>query len=127
MGGKVRIYVELLWQGSPRVFHLFAVILNIALFKGKKGIYDDYPLCYMKDNVPKGLYVDILKYVASKEKWNVTFIYDKWEKLLDMLKNEEIDALAAIAYTNRKRKNIGFRQGTFYPQLGRRSGKKTSE
>ena len=37
MGGKVRIHVELLWQGSPRVYHLFAVILDLTLFKGKSG------------------------------------------------------------------------------------------
>jgi len=84
----------------------------------KVGIYDDYPMCYMENNTPKGFYVDILKYIASKEKWDLVFVYDKWGKLLDMLEKGEIDALAAIAYTAEREKIYDFNNEPFISNWG---------
>jgi len=84
----------------------------------KVGIYDDYPMCYMENDTPKGFYVDILKYVASKEKWDLVFVHDKWEKLLDMLERGEVDALAAIAYTAEREKIYDFNNEPFISNWG---------
>ncbi|RKX55910.1 MAG: hypothetical protein DRP24_04120, partial [Thermotoga sp.] len=70
-----------------RVMIITMLFLSSVVFclSMKVGIYDDYPMCYMENDTPKGFYVDILKYIASKEKWDLVFVHDKWEKLLDML------------------------------------------
>lgn len=55
-----------------RIVIITTLFLNLITFclTIRVGIYDDYPMCYMEDDTPKGFYVDILKYIASKENWD---------------------------------------------------------
>lgn len=80
----------------------------IASITLKVGIWDDYPLCYMENNKPKGIYVELLNYIASKEKWNLEYVYDTWVNLLYKLQNGEIDILTSIAYTEERAKIFDF-------------------
>ncbi|MDK2886651.1 MAG: hypothetical protein PWP54_1214 [Thermosipho sp. (in: thermotogales)] len=80
----------------------------IASITLKVGIWDDYPLCYMENNNPKGIYVELLNYIASKEKWNLEYVYDTWVNLLYKLQNGEIDILTSIAYTEERAKIFDF-------------------
>jgi polar amino acid transport system substrate-binding protein len=69
----------------------------------KVGIYDDYPLTYMENGTAKGLFVDLLNYIAKKEEWKIKYVYGEWEDLIKKLENGDIDAITPIADTPERR------------------------
>ena len=94
---------------------MFTMSFGITL---RVGIYDDYPLCYVENGKPKGLYVVVLGEVAKKEGWKIEYTYGKWEDLLSKLESGEIDALAAIAYTPERAQRFLFNEEPFISNWG---------
>jgi PAS domain S-box-containing protein len=45
----------------------------------------------------EGLFMDIIRYVAHYEGWTVSYVSCDWDLCLEMLRNGEIDLLAAVA------------------------------
>lgn len=45
----------------------------------------------------EGLFMDIIRYVAHYEGWTVSYVSCNWDHCLEMLRNGEIDLLAAVA------------------------------
>ena len=47
----------------------------------------------------EGLFMDIIRYVAYYEGWAVSYVSCDWDRCLEMLRNGEIDILAAIVHS----------------------------
>jgi serine phosphatase RsbU (regulator of sigma subunit)/ABC-type amino acid transport substrate-binding protein len=83
------------------------------------GIEQNEPLIFTdKDNLVKGIYSDVLSYVARKEKWNLRYIKGSWPECLERLKNHEIDLLTGIAYSEERSLNYDFTRETVITNWG---------
>ncbi|ELR68250.1 hypothetical protein C900_00604 [Fulvivirga imtechensis AK7] len=59
------------------------------------GVYDNYPLAFMDSRgEARGIFIDILKYVAEKEGWRLIYKPGTPEKCFQLLEQGEIDVLA---------------------------------
>ncbi|MEA2054094.1 MAG: transporter substrate-binding domain-containing protein [Candidatus Thermoplasmatota archaeon] len=71
----------------------------------KIGIYENEPLIFTDENgTVKGIYADIVEYIASEEGWKIEYIHGTWDECLNRLKNNSIDILTDIAYTEERSK-----------------------
>lgn len=96
------------------VMILFSVLLNLNAAI-KIGVYDDKPLIFDDENGnPVGIYPDILKYVAKKEKWDIEYIHGSLAELLDLLKDNKIDLLVSVTPTNTRKKYLKFNSETVF-------------
>lgn len=62
------------------------------------GVYDNPPLFFKEGDRYSGFYIDVLEEIAKREGWEILYVYDKFPKLLDMLKNDQIDLMTAMEY-----------------------------
>jgi len=64
----------------------------------KVGVYQNRPLLFKdSDGNVKGIFADIIKYVAAKEGWTIEYMSEPWAQCIMDLKSGELDILAAIA------------------------------
>jgi diguanylate cyclase (GGDEF)-like protein/PAS domain S-box-containing protein len=69
----------------------------------KVGLEQNPPLSFINgQGKADGILIDLLKYVADKEGWQLEYIPNSFDKCLESLKNEEIDLMATIAYTKER-------------------------
>lgn len=69
----------------------------------KVGIYNEPPQIIVDSNGhPKGIFIDLLEYIADKEKLKIEYINKDWTSLIDMLESGEIDILPNLSYTNKR-------------------------
>ncbi len=100
------------------IFFLFSASLY-AEHNIKVGIYQNRPQVFIDDegNV-KGIYIDILQYVAEQEDWNIEYVSGTWTQCLERLNNGEIDILVSIAYTEERDKIYNFTDETVLANWG---------
>lgn len=67
----------------------------------------------------EGFFMDITRYVADREGWNLTYISCNWDRCLSMLKKGEIDLLAAAAYTEKRARYADFTASVTASNWGR--------
>jgi signal transduction histidine kinase len=80
---------------------------NVKLIK--VGIYDNPPKIEMPENKkPAGIFIDILQYIAQKENWELTFIKGTWDQCLNRLKNDSIDLMPDVAYSEKRAESFDF-------------------
>lgn len=66
----------------------------------KVGVYDNSPKVFVNEQgVPDGIFVDLLEVIAEKENLKIEYVIGEWDELLNKLKNEEIDVLPDVAFT----------------------------
>ena len=83
------------------------------------GIYQNEPVIFIdKKAEVKGIYSDVLSYIARKEKWTLRYINGSWHECLDRLKNHEIDLLAGIAYSEERSRHYDFTRKTVITNWG---------
>ncbi len=93
---------------------LFFVMIppGIAVAKAQRivvGVYENVPLVYQdQDRAYRGLTVDILKYIAAREKWDLEFSPGSWQDNLKRLQSGQIDILVAITDTPEREKSLAF-------------------
>ncbi len=69
----------------------------------KVGIYNNEPLLFSDvDGKVKGLFVDIIEYVAAKEGWQIEYVTGTWQQCLSRLEKNEIDVLGTIAFSRER-------------------------
>ena len=86
----------------------------------KVGIYQNKPLVFIDINGKvKGLYIDIIKHIASKEKWNIQYVPGSWQQCLERLESGEIDTLVAIAYNKERAQKYLFTKEIVFSNWGR--------
>ncbi len=79
------------------------------------GVYANKPLVYQDESGEhKGLSIDVLRFVASKENWKLEFVPCSWSECLDMLKRGEIDIQVIIAKTPERDKIYDFTSQLLY-------------
>ena len=108
---------------------LLLLPLNISYASREKtkvrvGIYQNNPLVGQNINgVPEGLFVDILREIASQEGWEPVFVLDTFSNNLKRSRDGELDLIAAVARTDDRERFLDFSKeivctlwGTVYVQ-----------
>ena len=110
----------------------FSLVLFMWIYFGYArvltvGIYDNKPLLFLDENqMPQGLFVDVLEDIASKENWILVYHFDEWNNLLQMLKNNEIDILADIAVTSSRQEIYDYNKQNIFVNWGELYAKQNS-
>ncbi|MEA3544277.1 MAG: transporter substrate-binding domain-containing protein [Thermodesulfobacteriota bacterium] len=86
----------------------------------KVGVYENKPLVYRDANGEfQGLTIDVLRYVAKQEKWDLQFVPGSWSECLERLEAGEIDLQVAIAVSAAREKLFNFPEQTLMTNWGR--------
>lgn len=86
----------------------------------KVGTYQNKPLVFADgDGKVKGMYPDILGYIAEREGWTITYVHCVWKKCLEDLESGKIDVMVAIAYTLERAKRFNFNRESVLSNWGR--------
>ncbi|MCD6449450.1 MAG: transporter substrate-binding domain-containing protein [Thermotogaceae bacterium] len=102
-----------------RIVFIMVLISSVSFsLTLRVGVYDDYPLVYVKGNKAAGIYVDVLNEIAKKEGWKISYSYYKWEDLFSALEKGQIDCIAAIAETDERKKKFVFNSEPFFQNWG---------
>ncbi len=81
----VLFYMNYPLQAEPRIVRV--------------GLFSAPPLVQIENNLPSGLFIDLIHYFSIELGWTVQYIKAPWNELLIMLEKGEIDLLPAISYT----------------------------
>ena len=85
----------------------------------KIGVYNNPPLIFMgTDGTPKGIFADIIEYVAEKEHWQIEYVAGTFDQCLSRLAAHQIDLLCTVAYTDERAQRYDFTPGKRADQLG---------
>ena len=75
----------------------------------KVGVYENPPKVLIdRDGKPKGLFIDVLQYIASKEKWRIQYVPGTWVQCLQRLERGEIDLMVDVGYSEERAKRFDF-------------------
>lgn len=81
----------------------FFPLNSIADTQIRVGVYQNRPLLFKdSDGNVKGIFADILEYVAAREGWAIEYKSDSWAQCLKDLKSGKLDVLGAIAYSEQR-------------------------
>lgn len=73
------------------------------------GIYQNAPKVFVDEHgEPAGIFVDILKYIAEKENWDLQFINGSFGEGLDRLERGEIDIMPDVAFNSQREALFSF-------------------
>lgn len=116
------------------VSHIAAVLILILILSFnvaaddiiRIGTYDYKPFVFTgNDGAYRGIYIDILDYIAKAEGWHIEYIEGTWAQGLQRLRKDEIDLLVAISYTEQRGQIYDFNKeplltnrGQIYKQKG---------
>ncbi len=92
---------------------LFFLFLSIGIYANtvRVGIYQNSPKVYQDANgIPQGLFVDLIEYVAEKEKWDVQYMFGTWSEQIESLQNGRIDIMADVAWSESRDSVFSFHQ-----------------
>lgn len=84
----------------------------------KVGVYNNPPLIFYENGEAKGLFIDLLEYIAREEGWKLKYSYSTFPVLLDKLKKGEIDLLPDVAYSSERAKLFSFGNETVISNWG---------
>ncbi|MHA1401626.1 MAG: PAS domain S-box protein, partial [Candidatus Heimdallarchaeaceae archaeon] len=85
----------------------------------KVGYYEDSPLIFTdNEGNAAGIYADILNYIVQEEKWTIEWEYGTWNECLSKLKNNEIDIMTAIAFSEERNLIYDFSNETVLANWG---------
>lgn len=101
---------------KSKIFQKLIIFIFLITFLKEKldakvliiGVYDNPPKVYLKNHKPQGIFIDIIEYIAKKEKWEIKYKTGSWEECLNMLENEQIDIMLDVAYSGEREKKFDF-------------------
>lgn len=97
-----RAFVSRFFLAASLVFAL-ATPASAQMGTGRQilvGYYDAKPSCWRdQSSKPAGIFIDVAKAVAARRGWELSFVYDTWDGLLDRLKTNRVDFVPAIVRT----------------------------
>jgi diguanylate cyclase (GGDEF)-like protein len=77
------------------------------------GVYQNPPIVSREaGDEPGGLSIDILRYAAERENWELEFVWGEWNDLKTALGENRIDLLVGIAYTEERARRYAFNRET---------------
>jgi len=80
----------------------------------KAGIYENEPKIFTGEGIPSGFWVEILNHIASRENWNIEWVYGTWDECLQRLAEGKIDVMPDVAYTEERSKEYVFQDETVF-------------
>ncbi len=84
------------------------------------GVYSNKPLVFQDEKGKfQGLTIDVLRYVAEKEGWELRFVPGTWPECLERLERGETDLQVAIAVSDERKKLFSYPQETLITNWGR--------
>ena len=103
-----------LWASIGAV--LLAVVATILLARSpatrhlvRVGVYENAPKIYTNRNgKPAGLYIELLRRIASEEHWSIDYVHCTWKHCLAMLRDGRIDLMPDVAYSAARAKTLDF-------------------
>ena len=100
----------------------------LAIERLRVGVYNYSPLVFVDEQKQaKGLFVDVLDFIARQENWTLEYLPGTWPENLARLENGEIDLLVNIAHTAERAKKFDFSEQHLFLDWGmvyRRQGAK---
>jgi PAS domain S-box-containing protein len=82
---------------------------SFADTKIKVGVYQNKPLLFTDtDGKVKGIFADILNYIAQKEGWKIEYINGSFSQCYLDLKSGKLDILGAIAFSEQRNQIFDF-------------------
>ena len=86
------------------LIYLIVVISNLYSQKTVKiGAFNFYPAIFKDvDGKIKGFYVDAFHEIEVKENIQIKYVFGTWDEGLEHLKNEEVDMMVSVAYTDER-------------------------
>lgn len=77
----------------------------------KVGIYNNPPLIYFSEKGQvKGFFADLIKHIAKKEGWNITYVPGSFKQLLTLLETKQIALMPVVAYSDERARQFDFSQ-----------------
>jgi len=90
--------------GAPQSLHKFRV-----------GVYDNPPKVYINNaGEAVGIFPEILKTIAAREKWELEFVSCSWNECLDRLESNDLDIMLDIAYSEKRGEKFYFSQESIF-------------
>ncbi len=75
----------------------------------KVGVYENSPKVFTDESGrPSGIFIDIIKDIASKEDWELQYVAGTWAEGLDRLERGQIDLMPDVALTTEREKRFSF-------------------
>ncbi len=73
------------------------------------GVFDNPPIVGTASGVaPEGIAIDMIRWVAEREGWQVTYVADSFDRLVSRLEKGEIDLLVGVAYSEERARRFQF-------------------
>jgi diguanylate cyclase (GGDEF)-like protein/PAS domain S-box-containing protein len=80
----------------------------------KIGVSDNPPISFLNDkNEVDGLIFDLLNQIAVKENFEIQWVYDEWNILLDKTKKGELDMLTAAGFSKERSMYFNYSKESF--------------
>lgn len=96
----------------------FIIPVNTAFAAVKVGVFDNSPIVMKSDENITGFSIDILEVIAEKEGWEIEYIHDTFKHNFKRLKNNQIDLIVGLAYTEERNKDFYYTQETLLNNWG---------
>ena len=98
-----------------RLIHLiivFFIVFQVSAQKLVVGVTENMPLKGYDTlrTEPKGVFIDLLNYIAKEENWKLEYRLLKFQECLDLLEKGEIDIMPDLGYSESRSKIYQFTQ-----------------
>ncbi|MDO9221047.1 MAG: GGDEF domain-containing protein, partial [Thiobacillus sp.] len=98
--------LSLAWAGSERI-------------PVRVGVFDNPPIVSATPGAaPEGIAIDVIRWVAKQENWQVTYVPDSFDHLVARLERGDIDLFAGIAYSDERAQRFQFSQQSLIGNWG---------
>ncbi len=85
----------------------------------KVGVYNNPPILFKDGNGQyKGLSIEILEHIASKEGWDLEYVSGTWSECLERLESGKTDIQVYIAYSKKRSQKYDFTNETLFSNWG---------
>jgi diguanylate cyclase (GGDEF)-like protein/PAS domain S-box-containing protein len=96
----VCLLLALVWFSAPAA---------AAALKLQVGVYQNNPKIFVdKNGKASGILIDILRQVAAREGWELSYTRCEWEACLDMLGKGQLDLMPDVAFTPERSSQFDF-------------------
>ncbi|MBI1173943.1 MAG: EAL domain-containing protein [Sideroxydans sp.] len=103
---------------APRFWRILGLTLALSLFSShaaalvvRVGLYENNPKIFTDESgKPAGILIDLLREIAGKEGWTLSFKPCAWRSCLEELASGKIDLLPDVAYSEARNQQFDFHQ-----------------
>jgi len=96
-------------------FSAYAAVSADSPVYVRVGIYENQPKIFTDEQGnAQGFWPEIISYMASKEGWEIQWVHGTWTQCLERLKNNEIDLMPDVAYSDARDQSYDFSREDVY-------------